>query len=73
VWTEWQKTGLKKTSERVGAAISLNVEAGKVYFIRMTFEEITKASGRIKLELADYAEGQFLLSSSALSNSRPKK
>jgi hypothetical protein len=73
VCTEWQSTVFKKTSERVGAAISLNVEAGKVYYIRMTFEEITKGSGRIKLETADNAEGQFLLSSSALSNSRPKK
>jgi hypothetical protein len=39
----------------------------------MTFEEVTKASGRIKLDLADRTEGQFLLSSSALSNSHPKK
>jgi hypothetical protein len=39
----------------------------------MTFEEVTKASGRIKLDLTDNAEGQFLLSSSALSNSHPKK
>jgi hypothetical protein len=39
----------------------------------MASEEGTKASGRIKLELADNAEGRFLLSSSALSNSHPKK
>jgi hypothetical protein len=73
VCTEWQSNVFKKTSERVGGAISLNLEAGKVYYLRMTFEEITKASGRIKLDLADNAEGQFLLSSSALSNSHPKK
>src|SRR5580704_6216207 len=73
VCTEWQSNVFKKTSERVGAAKSLSVEAGKVYYLRMTFEEVTQASGRIKLELADYAEGQFLLSSSALSNSHPKK
>jgi Protein of unknown function (DUF2846) len=73
VCTEWQSNFFKNISERVGAAISLNVEAGKVYFIRMTFEEITKGSGRIKLETTDNAEGQFLLSSTALSNSHPKK
>jgi hypothetical protein len=73
VCTEWQSNVFKKTSERVGGAKSLTVEAGKVYFLRMTFEEVTQASGRIKLELTDNAEGQFLLSSSALSNSHPKK
>ena len=73
VCTEWQSNVFKKTSERVGGAITLNVEAGKVYYLRMTFEEVTKASGRIKLSLTDNAEGQFLLSSSALSNSHPKK
>jgi hypothetical protein len=73
VCTEWQSNVFKKTSERVGGAKSLTVEAGKVYYLRMTFEEVTKASGRIKLELTDNAEGQFLLSSSALSNSQPKK
>lgn len=73
VCTEWQSNVFKKTSERVGGAISLNLEAGKVYYLRMTFEEVTKASGRIKLDLTDNAEGQFLLSSSALSNSHPKK
>ena len=73
VCTEWQSTVFKKTSERIGAAISLSVEAGKVYFVRMTFEEITKASGRIRLAMTDNAEGQFLLASSSLSNSHPKK
>jgi hypothetical protein len=73
VCTEWQSNVFKKTSERVGGAKSLTVEAGKVYYLRMTFEEVTKASGRIKLDLTDNAEGQFLLSSSTLSNSHPKK
>jgi hypothetical protein len=73
ICTEWQSNFFKKISERIGAAVSLNVEGGKVYFIRMTFEEITKGSGRVKLEIADNAEGQFLLASSALSNSHPKK
>ena len=44
---------------------------GKVRYLRMTFEEVTKPSGRIKLDLTDNAEGQFRLS--ALSNSCPKK
>ena len=73
VCTEWQSNVFKKTSERVGGAITLHVEAGKIYYLRMTFEEVTKAFGRIKLSLTDNAEGQFLLSSSALSNSHPKK
>ncbi|MGA2098302.1 MAG: DUF2846 domain-containing protein [Candidatus Acidiferrum sp.] len=73
ICTEWQSNFFKNVADRVGAAMTLNVEAGKVYFIRMTFEEITKGSGRVKLETTDNAEGQFLLSSSALSNSHPKK
>jgi hypothetical protein len=36
---------------------------GKVCYLRMTFEEVTKDSGRIKRDLTDNAEGQFLLSS----------
>jgi hypothetical protein len=60
VCTEWQSHVFKKTSDGVGGAISLNLE-------------VTKASGRIKLDLSDNAEGQFLLSSSALSNSHPKR
>jgi hypothetical protein len=43
VCTEWQSYVFKKTSERAGGAISLNLEAGKVYYLRMTFEEVTKA------------------------------
>jgi len=73
VCTEWQSTVFKKTSERIGAARTLTVEAGKVYYLRMTFEEVRQTSGRIRFELSDNAEGQFLLSSSALSNSHPKK
>jgi hypothetical protein len=73
VCTEWQSNVFKKTSERVGGAKSLTVEAGKVYYLRMTFEEVRQASGRIRLELTDNAEGQFLLSSSALCNSHAKK
>jgi hypothetical protein len=73
VCTEWQSNAFKKTAEKVGAAASLNLEGGKTYFLRMTFEEIAQASGRIRLELADDAEGQFLLSSSVYSSSRPKK
>ena len=73
VCTEWQSTVFKKTSERIGAARTLTVEAGKIYYLRMIFEEVTQASGRIRFELSDNAEGKFLLSSSALSNSHPKK
>jgi hypothetical protein len=73
VCAEWQSNVFKKTSERVGVARTLSVEAVKIYYLRITFIEIEKASGRINLELTDNAEGQFLISSSALSNSHPKK
>jgi hypothetical protein len=73
VCAEWQSSVAKKTAERVGVARTLNVEAGKVYFLRITFVEYDKAWRRLKLELTDKAEGQFLLSSLALSNSHPKK
>jgi hypothetical protein len=73
VCAEWQSSVAKKTAERVGVARTLNVEAGKVYFLRITFAEYDKAWRRLKLELTDKAEGQFLLSSLALSNSHPKK
>jgi len=73
VCVEWQSNVFKKTAEKVGAAISVNLEAGRIYYLRMTFEEIAQGSGRIRLELADNAEGQFLVSSSLLSESHPKK
>jgi hypothetical protein len=70
---EWQSNVFRKTAERIGSGISLNVEAGRIDYLRMTFEEIAQGSGRIRLELADNAEGQFLLSSSLLSEAHPKK
>lgn len=73
VCTEWQSNTFKKTAEKVGGALSLGVQAGKIYYVRMTFEEFSQANGRIRLELADDAEGQFLLSGSLFSKSQPKK
>lgn len=73
VCAESQSSGSKKAAETVGAARTLTVEAGKVYYLRIVFEEFDKIWARTKLELTDNAEGQFLLSSSALSNSHPKK
>ena len=73
VCAESQSNASRKAAETVGAARTLTVEAGMVYYLRIIFEEFDKIWARTKLELTDNAEGQFLLSSSALSNSHPKK
>lgn len=66
--TDWQTGTFKKTSQRIGEAMLLNVEAGKTYYLRLTF-----GYQRLRLELADEAEGHFLISSSQLATSQPKK
>jgi hypothetical protein len=70
---EWQSGTFKKSSERIGAAKTLTVEAGKVYFVRMLFKETSNNWGTIDLQLEDSAEGQFLIASSALSTFKRKK
>jgi hypothetical protein len=65
---EWQSGTFKKTAERIGAARAIAFEAGKVYFVRMVFWEAQSTWGQINLELADKAEGQFLIASAGLSN-----
>jgi len=67
--TKWQSGVFKKTAERVGSAASLTAEAGKVYYFRVLVEERTG----VRLEQVEPAEGQFLVSSSWFSISRPKK
>jgi hypothetical protein len=52
----------------VGEAIHLAVEAGKTYYLRLNF-----AYQRMHLELADEAEGHFLIGSSLYATSQPKK
>jgi hypothetical protein len=64
------------SSQRVPTAFDkLDAEAGKVYFIRTTVLEITaiQSTPGMELELNDNAEGQFLVSSSALSTPQAKK
>ncbi len=71
--TEWQSS--HKIYSRQSAALSFRAEAGKVYYIRTTVVEITAhhSNPGMKLELIDGAEGQLLISASALSTSHPKK
>lgn len=68
VCTEWQSGLYKRTSERRGEAIHLSLEAGKTYYLRLTIGE-----RRMFLELADEAEGHFLIGSSEYATSQPKK
>lgn len=70
---EWQSSVYKTATQRVGGAKSLRVEAGKTYYLWMTYAGVAAREGRIKFKPTDNAEGQFLLSYSALSNSHPKK
>jgi len=71
--TDWQSS--RKTYSRQSAALSFRAEAGKVYYIRTTIMEIThlQTIPGMKLELIDGAEGQLLISSSALSTAHPRK
>lgn len=66
--TEWQSGIFKKTSERLGEAIHLSVEAGKTYYLRLTF-----GGRRMFLEIVDEAEGHFLIGTSRYATSQPKK
>jgi hypothetical protein len=60
---------------KLGSALSLTAEAGKVYFFRAKVYAITDRDHPLgmKLEAIDPAEAQFLISSFALSTSHPKK
>jgi hypothetical protein len=68
VCTEWQSSTFKKSSERIGEALHVAFEPGKSYYIRLNF-----IFQRLHLELADEAEGHFLIGSSLYSTSHPKK
>ena len=70
--SDWQSS--LKTYSRQSAALNFRAEAGKSYYIRTTIIEIT-ALQRIpamKIELIDEADGQLLISSSALSTAHQK-
>jgi len=43
VCTNWQSGTFKKTAKRIGSAITLKVEAGKVYYLRtQLYEEVSR-------------------------------
>ncbi len=68
VCMQWQSGTFKKTAERSGEAMHIKVEEGKTYYVRLTAEP-----NRMRLELADEAEGHFLIGSSEFATSHPKK
>jgi Protein of unknown function (DUF2846) len=69
--TNWQSS-LKRFSH-LGSATSLTAEPGKVYFFRVEVEERPEHPPAVQLELVDSANGQFQISSRALSTSHPKE
>jgi hypothetical protein len=73
VCTNWQSGVFKKTAMRIGSAITLTAEAGKVYYLRTQVYERSESDRTVKLEPVEAAEGQFLISSSFFSTSHPKK
>jgi hypothetical protein len=59
VCTNWQSGVFKKTTMRIGSAVTLNVEAGKVYYLRTQVYERSENDRTVKLEPIETAEGQF--------------
>ena len=54
--------------KNTGPPFSLAIEAGKTYYLRLNSADL-----RMHLELADEAEGYFLIGSSAYATSQPTK
>jgi len=73
VCTNWQSGTFKETSKRIGSAMTLKAEAGKIYYLRTQIYERSERDQNVKLEPVETAEGQFLISASAFSIFRPKK
>jgi hypothetical protein len=73
VCVDWQSK--LKIYSRQSAALTVNMEQGKVYYIRTNVKEITEheKNPSMELDLIDAAEGNLLISSSALSAAHPKK
>jgi hypothetical protein len=71
--TNWQSGVFKKTAKRIGSAITLQAEAGKVYYLRIQVYERSEQDHNVKLEPVESAEGQFLITASSFSTSHPKK
>jgi hypothetical protein len=73
VCTNWQTRTFKETSKRIGSAMTVKAEAGKVYYLRTQVYERSEQDHNVKLEPVETAEGQFLISASAFSTFHPKK
>ena len=73
VCTNWQSGTFKETAKRIGSAMTLKAEAGKIYYLRTQVYERSERDSNVKLEPVETAEGQFLISASAFSTSHPKK
>jgi hypothetical protein len=73
VCTNWQSGTFKKTAMRIGSAMTLKAEAGKVYYLRTQVYERGEQDHNVKLEPVETAEAQFLISASAFSTYHPKK
>jgi hypothetical protein len=71
--TNWQSGVFKKTAMRIGSAITLTAEAGKVYYFRTQVYERSEQDRNVKTEPVENAEAQFLISSSSFSTFHPKK
>jgi hypothetical protein len=57
----------------LSAAADLNAEAGKIYYFRVVVKELHTEPIHMFVSPVDEAEGQLMLSNSALSISHPKK
>lgn len=68
---QWQSS--LGSQSKLGSATSIEADAGKIYYFRVTVEERVKRSFAVKLEPIDEADAQFLISSLALSVSHPKE
>jgi hypothetical protein len=67
---DWQSS-LPELSD-LGSAATLTSEAGKTYYFRATIDVRDKHPAAVVLDPVDPAEGQFLISTSALSIFRPR-
>ncbi len=69
--TDWQSSF--KRYSRLGSALTVSLEPGKAYFFRVQVEYLPDRPAAVKLEQLDSAQGQFLVSSHALSTAREKE
>src|SRR5260370_7229929 len=73
VCTNWQSGTFKETSKRIGSAMTLKTEAGKVYYFRTPVFERSERDLNVKFEPVEAPESQFLISPSAFSTSPPHR